>query len=98
MAVILLTHADEARAHYYGEEALARLQELGEVRLNESSQPLTTPQLIELARGCQIIVSDRMAAGPATGSSNCPSLSPSCAAPSTSATSTSAPPRRAACW
>ena len=65
MAAILLTHADEARAMYYGEEALSRLQELGEVRLNQSGQPLTTPQLIELARGCQIIVSDRMTAGPA---------------------------------
>jgi D-3-phosphoglycerate dehydrogenase / 2-oxoglutarate reductase len=65
MPLILLTHADEARAQYYGDEALARLQELGEVRLNESGQPLATPQLIDLARGCQIIVSDRTAAGPA---------------------------------
>ena len=65
MARILLTHADEARAQYYGDEALARLRELGEVRLNESGQPLATPQLIELARGCQVIVSDRTAAGPA---------------------------------
>ena len=65
MARILLTHADEARAQYYGDDALARLRELGEVRLNESGQPLATPQLIELARGCQVIVSDRTAAGPA---------------------------------
>ena len=36
MPQILLTHADEARAHYYGAEPLARLRELGEVRLNES--------------------------------------------------------------
>src|SRR5918994_4282118 len=63
MPVILLTHAEEARAHYYGDEALGRLQELGEVRLNESAQPLATPELIELARGCQIIVSDRMTQG-----------------------------------
>jgi hypothetical protein len=27
---IFLTHAADARAHYYGEEALARLRELGE--------------------------------------------------------------------
>ena len=65
MAAIFLTHADEARAHYYGEQALARLQELGEVRLNDSAQPLATPQLIELARGCQVIVSDRATEGPA---------------------------------
>ena len=65
MAALFVTHADEARAHYYGEEALARLQELGEVRLNDSAQPLATPQLIELARGCQVIVSDRATEGPA---------------------------------
>jgi D-3-phosphoglycerate dehydrogenase / 2-oxoglutarate reductase len=74
MAAILLTHADEARAQYYGDEALSRLQELGEVRLNKSGQPLTTPQLIELARGCQIIVSDRMTAGPAAVFGQLPDL------------------------
>jgi D-3-phosphoglycerate dehydrogenase len=74
MPVILLTHAEEARANYYGAEALARLRELGEVRLNESAQPLTTPQLIELARGCQIIVSDRMTEGPAAVFEQLPDL------------------------
>jgi D-3-phosphoglycerate dehydrogenase len=74
MARILLTHAEEARAQYYGEAALARLGELGEVRLNESAQPLTTPQLIELARGCQIIVSDRTAEGPAAVFAQLPEL------------------------
>ena len=99
MPLILLTHADEARAHYYGAEPLARLQELGEVRLNESGHPLSTPQLIELARGCQVIVSDRTTEGPAArSSSSCSDWSRSCAAPSTSATSTSAPPRRMASW
>jgi D-3-phosphoglycerate dehydrogenase len=74
MARILLTHAEEARAQYYGEAALARLRELGEVRLNESAQPLTPPQLIELARGCQIIVSDRTAEGPAAVFAQLPEL------------------------
>ena len=48
MARIFLTHAGDARAHYYGDEALARLRELGEVRLNETGAPLTSEQLIEL--------------------------------------------------
>jgi D-3-phosphoglycerate dehydrogenase len=65
MPRVLLTHADEARAQYYGDEALARLRELGEVRLNESGQPLSTAELIALARGCQIILSDRATEGPA---------------------------------
>jgi D-3-phosphoglycerate dehydrogenase / 2-oxoglutarate reductase len=74
MAVIFLTHADEARANYYGDEALARLREIGEVRLNDSAQPLTTPRLIELARACQIIVSDRMTEGPAAVFERLPDL------------------------
>ena len=64
MAKIFLTHAAEARANYYGNEALARLREQGEVRLNDSDAALTTEQLIDLARGCNVIVSDRATAGP----------------------------------
>jgi D-3-phosphoglycerate dehydrogenase / 2-oxoglutarate reductase len=62
---IFLTHAADARAHYYGEEALAGLRELGEVRLNETGRPLTTPELIAQAAGCAVIVSDRQTEGPA---------------------------------
>jgi hypothetical protein len=109
MATILLTHAEAAGAHYYDDAALARLRELGEVRLNESGRPLATrhwpacgssarcastrvagpllrgiglrelgevrlnesgrplatSQLIALARGCEVIVSDRATEGPA---------------------------------
>lgn len=74
MAAIFLTHAAEARAQYYGEEALARLRESGEVRLNETGQPLATEPLIELARGCQVIVSDRMHEGPAAVFAQLPEL------------------------
>jgi D-3-phosphoglycerate dehydrogenase len=62
---ILLTHDDDARAQYYGEEALARLCALGEVRLNETGKPLTTAALIELAAGCEVIVSFRQTEAPA---------------------------------
>ena len=74
MATILLTHAADARALYYGDEALARLRELGEVRLNETGGALSTPQLIELAGGCQIIVSDRITEGPAAVFEQLPDL------------------------
>jgi D-3-phosphoglycerate dehydrogenase / 2-oxoglutarate reductase len=74
MATIFLTHAADARAHYYGEEALARLQELGEVRLNESGRPLSPEQLIERANGCEVIVSDRATEGPAAVFERLPDL------------------------
>jgi D-3-phosphoglycerate dehydrogenase / 2-oxoglutarate reductase len=65
MPTIFLTHEDHARAHYYGDEALARLRARGEVRLNETSRPLTTAEVIELAAGCEVIVSYRQTEGPA---------------------------------
>jgi D-3-phosphoglycerate dehydrogenase len=60
---IFLSHAADARAHYYGDEALARLRELAEVRLNETGRPLTTAEVIEQAASCAVIVSDRQTEG-----------------------------------
>ena len=65
MPAIFLSHAADARAHYYGDEALARLRDLGEVRLNETGRPLATAELVEQAAGCAVIVSDRQTTGPA---------------------------------
>ncbi|HEX5079100.1 MAG TPA: GNAT family N-acetyltransferase [Geminicoccaceae bacterium] len=74
MPAIFLSHAADARANYYGEEALARLRELGEVRLNETGRPLTTAELIRQARGCAVIVSDRQTEGPAAVFEELPDL------------------------
>ncbi len=75
MATILLTHDDDARAKYYGEGALARLRELGEVRLNQGGGALDDPQrLIERAQGCRVIVADRQAAAPAVVFEQLPEL------------------------
>jgi D-3-phosphoglycerate dehydrogenase len=62
---ILLTHRTEAREAWYGERALASLRTLGEVVLNPRDRPFTLPELIEAARGCPIVVSDREASGEA---------------------------------
>ena len=62
---ILLTIKRGARAHYYGERALAGLRELGHVRLNDSDEALEGVALVEAARGCQVVVSDRQTAAPA---------------------------------
>ncbi len=74
MAGILLSHADQMRRDYYGEEALARLRELGAVRLNETGAPLGANELIGLAQGCAIIVSDRMTEGSAAVFARLPDL------------------------
>src|SRR5256886_16313036 len=44
--------------NYYGERALARLREQGEVRLHEDEQPLAGEALVAAAQGCEIVVSD----------------------------------------
>lgn len=65
MPRIFLTHATDARANYYGDEAVAALRALGDLVLNESGRALTTAEVVETARarGCDIIVSDRQTRG-----------------------------------
>jgi D-3-phosphoglycerate dehydrogenase / 2-oxoglutarate reductase len=65
MARILLTHSPEARALYYGPRALAGLQALGSVVLNEAAQTLEGEALIDAARDCDLIVTYRQSPGPA---------------------------------
>jgi D-3-phosphoglycerate dehydrogenase len=61
--MIFLTHDPDALKNYYGERALAGLRALGEVKLNPRSAPLTTDELIEAAKGCDVIVSYRITPG-----------------------------------
>jgi D-3-phosphoglycerate dehydrogenase len=63
MVRILLTHGVSMRRNWYGEEALAGLRRIGEVTLNPHDRPLTMPELVEAARGHQIIISDRHTPG-----------------------------------
>jgi D-3-phosphoglycerate dehydrogenase len=65
MARIFLTHPPDALANYYGERAIAGLKALGEVRFNSARRELSTPELIEAARGCEVIVSYRQPPGEA---------------------------------
>jgi D-3-phosphoglycerate dehydrogenase len=74
MPRILLTHTPDALRLYYGERAVARLKTLGEVRLHSSDRVLSTPELIDAARGCEVIVSHRQAAGEAELFHNSPDL------------------------
>jgi len=65
MPTILLSFNPAARALYYGDQALAGLRSLGEVRLHEQGKALSGEALIAAAAGCQVIVSDRQTPGPA---------------------------------
>jgi D-3-phosphoglycerate dehydrogenase len=73
MVKIFLTHDPEDLEVYYG-NALEPLKALGEVRLNPAGRNLTTPELVEAARGCEIIVSHRATPGEAGLFDNSPDL------------------------
>ena len=74
MARILLTHPTEARRKYYGERALAGLRALAEVQLHEGHDVLSPGALIEAARGVDVIIADRLTAGPAALFTGLPAL------------------------
>src|SRR5260221_5362378 len=71
---ILLTHSPEARALYYGDRALAGLRKVGEVKLQEGSQPLEGDALIAAAKDCDLIVSYRQSPGQAALCARLPKL------------------------
>ena len=61
---ILLTHTPQSRAQYYGARSLDGLQAIAQVKLHESNDALDAAGLIEAARDVDIIVADRLTAGP----------------------------------
>jgi D-3-phosphoglycerate dehydrogenase / 2-oxoglutarate reductase len=64
MLKLLLTHTPHMRRQYYGERALAGLRDLVEVKLHESDEALGPADLIAAARDADIILADRLTAGP----------------------------------
>ena len=61
---VLLTHTPQARAQYYGERSLSGLQAIADVRLHQGGDALDAFSLIAAARDADIIVADRLTAGP----------------------------------
>jgi D-3-phosphoglycerate dehydrogenase len=61
---VLLTHTPQSRAQYYGERSLNGLQAIAQVKLHELNDALDAAGLIEAAGDVDIIVADRLTAGP----------------------------------
>jgi D-3-phosphoglycerate dehydrogenase / 2-oxoglutarate reductase len=61
---VLLTHTPQSRAQYYGERSLSGLQAIAQVKLHEANDALDAAGLIEAADDVDIIVADRLTAGP----------------------------------
>lgn len=60
MARILLTHSPEEMRTRFPDSALAALDALGEVRMNETGRILTTDEVAALAQGCDVVLCDRL--------------------------------------
>ena len=71
---ILLTHTPQSRVQYYGARALGGLQAIAEVRLHGSNDALDAAGLIAAAGNVDIIVADRLTAGPSEIFSALPNL------------------------
>lgn len=78
MVKILLTHPHDALVKYYGDRSLAGLRKLGQVQLNTTGRELSNSELIEAARGCEVIVSYRQTPGVAELFRNLPTLAAFC--------------------
>ena len=61
---VLLTHTPQSRAQYYGARSLQGLQAIAQVKLHEANNALDAAGLIEAAGDVDIIVADRLTAGP----------------------------------
>jgi D-3-phosphoglycerate dehydrogenase len=61
---VLLTHTPQARTQYYGERSLNGLQAVAEVKLHQADTALDAAGLIAAADDVDIIVADRLTAGP----------------------------------
>ncbi|MCA6122200.1 hydroxyacid dehydrogenase [Bradyrhizobium sp. WSM 1704] len=61
---VLLTHTPQMRRNYYGERSLAGLRALADVKLHEGDAALDAIALVRAAEDADIIVADRMTAGP----------------------------------
>ncbi|TKT69464.1 NAD(P)-dependent oxidoreductase [Aquamicrobium sp. LC103] len=61
-ARIFLSHPETARTWWYGKDALASLQELGEVVLNRTDDTLSGINLAKAAAGCRVMILDRATA------------------------------------
>ena len=63
MARVLITHNNDLLVNFYSLEAVEQLREFCDVRLNGTDTPLTGADLVKAASDCDIVISDRLAAG-----------------------------------
>lgn len=62
LPTVLVTHPRERLPSYFGEQALANLQQVARVKLNPDAHDWSTAELIEAAQGCDVLIAYRQTA------------------------------------
>ncbi|MCB2041777.1 MAG: hydroxyacid dehydrogenase, partial [Rhodoferax sp.] len=57
--MVLVTHPRHRLASYFGDEALARLRGIAQVRLNPTDDDLAGTALVAAARDCAVVIAYR---------------------------------------
>ena len=57
--VVLVTHPSDRLQTYFGEQALARLQQVASVKLNPHAHDWSGPELVAQAQGCDVLIAYR---------------------------------------
>ena len=60
--LVLLTHPSGRLSSYFGDQALAKLRLLAQVKLNPSDHDWDTPELVLAAQGCEVLIAYRQTA------------------------------------
>jgi len=64
MTTVLVTHPQDKLDQYFGANAARALQAIADVRFNSQARDLSTPELIDAARGCDAMIAYRQTPGP----------------------------------
>lgn len=65
LPLVLVTHPRNRLDTYFGDEALARLRRVAQVRFNTEDEDLSGAALVESARGCAVVIAYHMMDGAA---------------------------------
>jgi D-3-phosphoglycerate dehydrogenase len=59
LPTVLVTHPSPRLQSYFGEQALTNLKQVARVKLNPDAHDWSTAELVEAAKGCEVLIAYR---------------------------------------